>query len=112
MKDEGLPFKIVTDNSFDTRKVIKTAIVTIRVRITAPRSDWYSSGAGAIIKRVISVVRAGNLPLHGTRQLVRIAMSLSLGESMILHPVTPAALQPNPIHMEYACFPQDEHFLK
>ena len=44
-------------------------------------------------------IRKGNLPLHGTKLLVNMAMSLSLGESIILHPVTPQLLQPNPMHM-------------
>ena len=54
----------------------------------------------------------GNRPLHGTRLLVRIAISRSLGESMILHPVTPATLHPNPIIMVKACFPQAWHLAK
>ncbi len=47
----------------------------------------------------------GNLPLQGTKLLVIIAISLSLGESIILHPIIPAALQPNPMHIERHCFP-------
>lgn len=38
--------------------------------------------------------------LHGTKLFVMIAINLSLGESIILHPVTPHALQPNPMHIE------------
>lgn len=41
----------------------------------------------------------GKRPLQGTKLLVRMAMRRSLGESMIRHPVTPAALHPNPMHM-------------
>ena len=48
----------------------------------------------------------GNFPLHGMKLLVRIATSRSLLESMMRHPVTPAALQPSPMHMVNACFPQ------
>ena len=33
-------------------------------------------------------------------------------ESIIFAPVTPAALQPKPIHIVSACLPQAEHFLK
>ena len=51
------------------------------------------------------VIKVGNLPLQGTKLLVNIARSLSLGESIILQPITPAALQPNPIHMVKHCFP-------
>ena len=42
------------------------------------------------------VIRNGKRPLQGTKLLVSIAINLSLGESIILVPTTPAALQPNP----------------
>lgn len=45
------------------------------------------------------VIKKGNLPLHGINVFVRIAISLSRGELIILQPITPAALQPNPMHM-------------
>lgn len=44
-------------------------------------------------------IKNGNLPLHGIKLFVRIDTSFSLGESIILHPTTPAALQPSPMHM-------------
>ena len=53
----------------------------------------------------ISVIIVGNRPLHGTKLFVSIASNLSRGESIILHPTTPAALQPNPMHIVRACFP-------
>lgn len=43
----------------------------------------------------------GNRPLQGTKLLVIVAMSLSRGESIMRQPTTPAALQPNPMQMEY-----------
>ena len=46
-----------------------------------------------------------------TKLLVKIAISLSLGELIILQPITPAALQPNPMHMVSACFPEVQAFL-
>ena len=58
------------------------------------------------------VIKNGNLPLQGTKQFVSIAISFSLLESIILHPTTPAALQPNPIHIVNDCLPQVQHFLK
>ena len=65
------------------------------------------------IKNIVIIdISAGKRPLHGTRLFVIIASSLSLCESIILHPTTPAALQPNPIHMVSACFPHAQHFLK
>ena len=39
-------------------------------------------------------------------------MSRSLGESIILHPVMPAALQPSPIAIVSACFPHALERLK
>lgn len=51
-------------------------------------------------------IKNGNLPLHGIKLFVRIDTSFSLGESIILHPTTPAALQPSPMHMVSACFPR------
>ncbi len=47
----------------------------------------------------------GNLPLQGTKLLVRMAISLSLGESIILQAITPAALQPKPMLMVKDCLP-------
>ena len=54
----------------------------------------------------------GIFRLHGTKLFVSIAINLSLGESIILHPVTPHALQPNPMHMVIICFPEQHAFLK
>jgi len=48
------------------------------------------------IKIEAIVIRNGKRPLQGTKLLVSIAINLSLGESIILVPTTPAALQPNP----------------
>lgn len=56
------------------------------------------------------VIRVGNLPLQGTKLLVKIAISLSLGESIILQAITPAALQPNPMHMVKHCLPCEHAF--
>ena len=61
---------------------------------------------------MLSVISKGNLPLQGTKAFVSIAISFSLGESIILHPTTPAALQPNPMHIVSACFPVVQAFLK
>ena len=50
-------------------------------------------------------ISAGNRPLQGTKLLVSIAISRSLGESMMRQPVIPAALQPKPIAIVRDCFP-------
>ena len=44
--------------------------------------------------------------LQGTKLLVRIASMRSRGEALMRQPVTPAALQPKPMHMVSACLPQ------
>ena len=64
------------------------------------------------IKIVATQIKNGNLPLHGTNAFVSIASNLSRGESIILQPTTPAALQPNPIHIVNACFPVLQALLK
>ena len=61
---------------------------------------------------VDSAINVGNRPLHGTKLFVMVAISLSLGESMILQAITPAALHPNPMHMVSACLPCAQAFLK
>ena len=61
---------------------------------------------------VAIVIKKGNLPLQGTKLLVKIAINLSLGELIILQPIIPAALQPKPMHIVSACFPEEQHFLK
>ena len=57
-------------------------------------------------KMVPNKIKLGNRPLQGRKALVSTARSRSRGESMIRHPVTPAALQPRPMHMVRACLPQ------
>ena len=42
------------------------------------------------------VIKNGKRPLQGTKLLVSIAIILSLGESIILVPIMPALLHPNP----------------
>ena len=60
----------------------------------------------AEVKNIVDIaIKVGKRPLHGTNVFVRIAISLSLGESIILHPITPQALQPNPIHIVKHCLP-------
>lgn len=46
-----------------------------------------------------------NLPLHGTKLLVSIAINRSLGESIMRQAVTPAELHPKPMHIVKACLP-------
>ena len=59
--------------------------------------------------RKLNAISVGNFPLHGTKELVRMANRRSLGEAMMRHPTTAAALHPKPIDMVNTCFPQDPH---
>ena len=64
------------------------------------------------LKKIVDmVIRVGKRPLQGTKLLVKIASNLSLGESIILQPITPAALQPKPIHIVKHCLPWQQAFL-
>ena len=64
------------------------------------------------LKNIVDIaIKVGKRPLQGTKLFVSIAISLSLGESIILQPITPAALHPNPIHIVKHCFPCAQAFL-
>lgn len=102
----------VFESSFDTPKVAKIPRNTTAVRITADITELPKPTVVPMKNRVISVIIAGYLPLQGAKVLVIIAIRRSFGESIILVPVTPAALQPKPIHIVRAHFPQEPHFLK
>ena len=55
--------------------------------------------------RQMKKISAGKRPLHGTKAFVATAISRSRGESMMRQPVTPAALQPRPMHSVSDCLP-------
>ena len=104
VKDEGIPLRIVRDSSLEISKVVATP------RTMAPRTNRAAvaeptSPADAAVKMDARAMIVGKRPLHGTKLLVMMAIRRSLGESIILQAVTPAALQPNPIHIVRACLP-------
>lgn len=110
VKDDGSPFRRVLDKILDTNSVVK-----IPKRMIAVKKKTFKRLA--LVEKptknmVIIDIIAGNLPLQGTRLLVKIAIKRSLLESIILQPLTPTALQPKPIHIVKACLPQARHFLK
>ena len=110
MNEDGTPLRSVFESSFVTIKVAKIPVRIIRVsKIAEKREEYVLSKMKNIVNTDINI---GNLPLQGTKLFVSMAKSRSLGESMILQPTTPAALQPKPIHMVNDCFPQAQHFLK
>ena len=112
MKADGNPFKMVLERSFDARSENIIPINMTAVRSNADKNDANTPEAEARKNIEMTAIIDGNRPLHGTKELVSIAISLSRGESIILHPVTPAALHPKPIHIVRACFPQAEQLLK
>jgi len=106
VKEEGNPFKSVLESSFVVKNVAKTPSSIAVVNRSDDKTEPTKPVPEPIKKRVMIATKAGKRPLHGTNALVRIASILSRGESMIRHPTTPAALHPNPMHIESACFPQ------
>ena len=110
MKDEGCPFKSVFERILETINVNKIPKMIIPVKINTLKKEENNPACEPTKNIVMRAISVGNLPLHGTNTLVKMAINRSLGESMILHPVTPQALQPNPIHIVSACFPQAAHF--
>jgi len=99
VKEDGCPFKIVFERIKDTSKVIKIPNNTIAVRARVDVIDWKAPPEVPPINMVPIAISVGNRPLQGTKTLVRVAINLSLGDSIILQPITPAALQPKPMHM-------------
>ena len=96
---EDFPFIIVLESSLDTSNVVITD------NIIRDKSISVDVNVDAVKNIVISVIRVGNLPLHGTKLFVRIAINLSFLELMILDDITPQALHPKPIHIVRDCFP-------
>lgn len=110
VKDELSPFNSVFDKSFEETNVIKIPKSITKSSINTPLREEIIPVQFPIKNIDIIEIMAGNLPLHGTNEFVRIAINLSLGESIILAPITPHALHPNPMHIVNACFPQAVHF--
>ena len=105
MKEDGTPFKMVFDSIFDTIKVANTPSTITPVIVSVAMKLCRRLLAAPAINMVVIAMSVGNLPLQGTRKFVIIAINLSLGESIILQPMTPAALHPKPMHIVNACLP-------
>ncbi|CCY17455.1 resolvase domain protein [Eubacterium sp. CAG:786] len=109
MKPEGSPRSIVAERNFDAAKVIVTPNSITAVTTAAETTEPPNPPAPAK-KTAVSVMMNGNFPLQGTNALVSIAMSRSRLLSIMRQPTIPAALQPKPIAIVSACFPQALHF--
>ena len=90
MNEDALPRSKEFDNKREAKSVAATPATITAVRIRDEPS------ADAAKNMVIMLIIAGNLPLHGTRLFVIIAIRRSRGLSIIRQPVTPTAVQPNP----------------
>lgn len=114
-KFEEEPFNIVFDKIFE---VINVSIIPSRTIkhtiIVAMRLDFNVwPDIKEPLKNIVAIViKKGKRPLHGTKLFVKIAISRSRFELIILVPMTPAALHPNPIHIVRHCFPEVLHFWK
>lgn len=110
-KDEASPFSIVFERIFEMPKLIAipNKITPKTARVDTNEEYWFATRLPINIEDI--VISIGNLPLHGTKQFVSIAIIFSLVEFIILHPIIPAALHPNPIHIVSACFPVVPAFL-
>lgn len=112
MNDDGIPFKIVLDNILEISNVSTIPKIIIPSTAMVAAKDFIPPVKNPPIKIVAMQIRNGNLPLQGIKLFVKIDTSFSLGESIILHPTTPAALQPSPMHMVSACFPRSTCFFE
>ena len=112
VKEEGSPFSIVLDKTFDTKKVIITPKIITKVNDKAEIIDENSPALYPTKNMVITAINVGNRPLQGTKVFVMVAINRSLGESIMRQLTTPAALHPNPMHIVNACLPQVHAFLK
>src|SRR5699024_596134 len=106
------PFKMVAESNLDTIRVTITPMTTISSTEKAATTEEYLWLKNLPIKIVEMLIMIGKRPLQGTKLLVIIAISFSLGESIILVEIIPAALHPNPILIVKACFPWVPAFLK
>lgn len=112
INDVDIPFKTVFDNILDINNVNITPNIIIPNTDRVATNDCIPPAKYPPINIVAIQIKNGNLPLHGTKAFVKMDINFSLGESIILVPTTPAALQPSPIHIVNACFPRTTCFLK
>ncbi len=96
---------MVIDRICESRSVKKTPSKMITRRRLIARTSFSGPMVWLTKNILIRAMSVGNLPLQGTKLLVRMAINRSLGESMIRQFITAQALQPNPIHMVRTCFP-------
>ncbi len=105
VKAEASPLRIVRASPQETSSVKTTPISTTPTTDPAAANEATAGENDAATKTVASMIRVGKRPLHGTKLLVRMAISRSRGESITRVAITPAALQPNPMAIVSDCLP-------
>ena len=110
VKLDGTPFSSVFDKKREVRKVRMTPNTITPVNSSVDRRPFHGAATTPAKNIVIILISVGKRPLQGTKVLVIIAIRRSRGLSIIRAPLTPTALQPNPIHIVSACFPQVQAF--
>ena len=106
MKELGVSGRRNLDKILETIKVIMIPRIIINIKKKAFNKDEVKVLVSGIKNMEIRAIRRGNRPLQGITALVIMAIKRSFLVSMIRQPVTPTALQPKPIHIVKACFPQ------
>ena len=106
MKELGVSGRRNLDKILETIKVIMIPRIIINIKKKAFNKDEVKVLVSGIKNMEIRAIRRGKRPLQGIKALVIMAIKRSFLVSMIRQPVTPTALQPKPIHIVKACFPQ------
>lgn len=100
MNEDGSPFRIVAERIFDAKNVASIPRIITAVSAAADKRLPSKPIAPPMKNSEITFKIIGNLPLHGTKLFVSIAIRRSRRLSIIRAPTTPAALQPKPIVMD------------
>lgn len=101
VKEDGKPLKIVAESNLETKRVTTTPKTITANNKPADTRERKGKAIPAEKNIVIIAINVGNLPLQGTKLFVIVAMVRSLGDSIILQPVTPQALHPKPMSIDY-----------
>lgn len=105
-KEDGELFNNVEESTLDTARVSRMEIIITNPNSKVETMEEANGRIETVKNIVIIAIIVGNRPLHGTNTFVKIAISFSFGEVMILHPTIAAALHPNPIQAVNDCLPQ------
>ncbi len=90
---------MVIDSSLEMTRVMNIPKMITPDRMAADNTVEKGPAAPLTKNMAMIAIMVGYRPLQGTKLLVIMAISRSLGESMMRQPMIPAALQPKPMHM-------------